>query len=60
LSFAETVTAHRPDLRRSVHALLARYAQLRYGPAVPGTRARDIEEFRRAVARLSLSRTVSG
>jgi transglutaminase-like putative cysteine protease len=60
LSFAATVTAHRPDLGNRVHALLARYAQLRYGPAVPGTRAQDIEEFRRAVARLSLSRAVSG
>jgi hypothetical protein len=54
------VTAQRPDLRHSVHALLARYAQLRYGPAAPGTRAQDIEEFRRAVARLSLSGAVSG
>jgi hypothetical protein len=60
LSFAATVTAHRADLRDGVHALLARYAQLRYGPAAPGTRAQDIEEFRRAVARLSLSRAVSG
>jgi len=60
LSFAATVSAHRPDLRHSVHALLARYAQLRYGPVAPGSRAQDIEEFRRAVARLSLSRALSG
>jgi transglutaminase-like putative cysteine protease len=60
LSFAQTVTARRPDLRGSVHSLLARYAQLRYGPAAPGTQAQDIEEFRRAVARLSLSRAVRG
>jgi hypothetical protein len=59
LSFAETVSARRPDLRESVHALLARYAQLRYGPASPGARAQDVEEFRRAVARLSLARAVS-
>jgi protein-glutamine gamma-glutamyltransferase len=59
LSFAEAVTARRPDLSTSVHALLARYAQLRYGPAAPATRAQDIEEFRRAVARLSLSRDLS-
>ncbi len=59
LSFADTVTTHRPDLSHSVHALLARYAQLRYGPAAPGTRAQDIEEFRRAVVRLSLPRAVS-
>jgi len=58
LSFAATVTTHRPDLKDSVHALLARYAQLRYGPAAPASRAQDIEEFRRAVARLSLSRAV--
>jgi len=58
LSFAATVTTHRPDLRDSVYALLARYAQLRYGPAAPVSRAQDIEEFRRAVARLALSRAV--
>ncbi len=61
LSFAETVTAQRPELRGSVHALLARYAQLRYGPAAPAaTRTRDVEAFRRAVARLSLSRAAGG
>ncbi|HLQ08857.1 MAG TPA: DUF3488 and transglutaminase-like domain-containing protein [Steroidobacteraceae bacterium] len=60
LSFAEAVTTHRPDLGGSVHALLARYAQLRYGPGAPGTRAQDIEGFRRAVARLSLSRAAGG
>jgi hypothetical protein len=37
-----------------VRALLERYAQLRYGAPVPPTRARDIDEFRQAVARLSL------
>ena len=58
LSFAATVTTHRPDLKDSVYALLARYAQLRYGPAAPVSRAQDIEEFRRAVARLALSRAV--
>jgi protein-glutamine gamma-glutamyltransferase len=35
-------------------ALLARYAELRYGAPAPATRARDIEEFSRAVARLDL------
>jgi hypothetical protein len=56
MSYAETVTARRPDLAQRVHALLERYGQLRYGPPQAGTRAQDIEEFRRAVARLSLPR----
>jgi transglutaminase-like putative cysteine protease len=56
LGFAAAVIARRPDLEQPVHALLTRYAQLRYGPPSPGTHARDIEEFRRAVRRLSLSR----
>jgi hypothetical protein len=36
--------------------LLERYAQLRYGPPEPATRARDIEAFSRAVARFALPR----
>jgi protein-glutamine gamma-glutamyltransferase len=55
LSLAATVSARRPDLPPGVHALLARYAQLRYGPA-PGSAAREIEEFAGAVRRLSLPR----
>jgi len=35
--------------------LLERYAELRYGPPSPETSARDIKEFSRDVARLSLS-----
>jgi len=58
LSLAETLRARRPDLSDRVQPLLRRYTQLRYGPAAPATRAQDIEEFRRAVARLSLSRAV--
>ena len=58
LSLAETLRARRPDLSDRVQPLLRRYTQLRYGPAAPATRAQDIEEFRRAVARLSLSRDV--
>jgi hypothetical protein len=57
LGFAAAVIARRPDLEQPVTALLTRYAQLRYGPPSPGTHAREIEEFRRAVARLSLSRS---
>jgi transglutaminase-like putative cysteine protease len=56
LSFAAAVAAHRPDIEGQAGALLARYAQLRYGPSQPATRALQIEEFRRAVARLSLPR----
>jgi protein-glutamine gamma-glutamyltransferase len=56
LSFAETVGARRPDLKSTVGALLERYAQLRYGRPMPATRGRDVEDFRRAVARLKLRR----
>jgi protein-glutamine gamma-glutamyltransferase len=54
LSFADTIAQHRPDLAVTVRALLEHYAQLRYGVARPATRARDLQEFRRAVARLSV------
>ena len=60
LSLAETLRARRPDLSDRVQPLLTRYAQLRYEPAVPQTRNADIEQFRRAVARLSLPRAVRG
>ncbi len=56
LSYADEVSARHPDLAQRVRGLLERYAQLRYGPPQPGTRAQDIEEFRRAVARLSVPR----
>jgi transglutaminase-like putative cysteine protease len=58
LSLAETLRARRPDLSDRVQPLLTCYAQLRYEPAVPHTRNADIEQFRRAVARLSLPRAV--
>jgi transglutaminase-like putative cysteine protease len=54
LAFADAVVAHRPDLRDTAQPLLERYAELRYGCPSAGTRAHDIEQFRRAVARLSL------
>jgi hypothetical protein len=54
LAYADEVSACRPDVAARVRALLERYAQLRYGAPVPPTRARDIDEFRQAVARLSL------
>ena len=39
MSLAAAVIAQRPDLRDPVHALLSRYAQLRFGAPSPGTRA---------------------
>jgi transglutaminase-like putative cysteine protease len=56
LSLAAMVSAHRPDLRTQVDTLLERYAQLRFGPPAPGTRARDVEAFVREVGRLRLQR----
>ena len=53
LSFAEAVIAQRPDLKDPVQPLLERYAQLRYGPELPGI-LEQIEQFRRAVAHLRL------
>jgi len=57
LSLAEEVCVRRPDLAERVRPLLLRYAQLRYGPRAPLEWTQAVEEFRRAVARLSLSRT---
>jgi transglutaminase-like putative cysteine protease len=61
MSFAASVTAGRPDLAAPVQQLLGQYTRLRYGP--PGgdaaARARSVEEFRRAVARLSLPRVAA-
>ena len=54
LSFANTVSERRPDLTERLDAVFARYTRLRFGPPAPATRTRDIQEFRRAVARLSL------
>ncbi len=54
MSFANTVSERRPDLKERVDAIFARYTQLRFGPPAPATRTRDIQEFRRAVARLSV------
>ena len=54
LAYAASLAAQHPGLAGPVHALLGRYARLRYGVPAPETRARDIEEFRRAVARLRL------
>jgi transglutaminase-like putative cysteine protease len=58
MSFASSVIARRPDLADPVQQLFEHYARLRYGPpdADAGSRARSVEEFRQAVARLSLRR----
>jgi protein-glutamine gamma-glutamyltransferase len=52
LAFAETVKARRPDLAAAVRALLSRYAELRFGRDPVATRAPEVVEFERAVARL--------
>jgi transglutaminase-like putative cysteine protease len=55
LDFAHSIARAHPQLQPQVQGLLERYAQLRYG--VPtATRAREVAEFSRTVARLSLPR----
>ena len=54
VSFANTVSERRPDLKERVDALLMRYAQLRYGAPAPATHTRDVTDFARRVARLRL------
>ncbi len=56
LAYGEALRAGHPALAPGAYGLLERYAQLRYGAPDPASRARDIEAFRRAVARLSLRR----
>jgi hypothetical protein len=57
LAFGAALIAKRPELRTSVLPLLERYAELRYGPPVPESRAQDVRAFREAVARLTLPTT---
>ena len=57
LDFAAALVQRRPEVRAAVLPLLTRYAELRYGPPAPTTRAEDIRAFGQAVARLSISRT---
>ena len=54
LAFGAAVIARCPAARTSLLPLLERYAELRYGPPLPDTRAADVEAFRRAVRRWSL------
>ncbi|HEY6824881.1 MAG TPA: DUF3488 and transglutaminase-like domain-containing protein, partial [Steroidobacteraceae bacterium] len=56
LDFAAALSARRPQVQAAVLPLLTRYAELRYGPPTPQTRAQDIRAFREAVRRLSLPR----
>jgi hypothetical protein len=58
LDFANSISQAHPQVHREVQHLLARYARLRYG--VPGSaQAREVADFSRAVARLSLPRAES-
>ncbi|HUL18158.1 MAG TPA: DUF3488 and DUF4129 domain-containing transglutaminase family protein [Steroidobacteraceae bacterium] len=54
LDYATAVSLQRPDLGAPVHALCARYAQLRYGREA-GT-PQELERFGRDVARLRVTR----
>ena len=54
LAYAEALRAASPALTEGAAALLAQYAQLRYGVPEPATRAHDIEQFARAVRRLRI------
>jgi len=56
LAYAQTIIRYRPDLRLRVGPLLEQYAQLRFGPASPAARDRELRSFERAVARLSVQR----
>jgi len=56
LAFGAALIARRPEVRTAVLPLLERYAELRYGPPAPESRAREIRAFGEAVARLSLPR----
>jgi hypothetical protein len=56
LDFAATVITRRPELASAVAPLLARYAELRYGPPAPEGQMQRIRAFREAVRRLSLPR----
>ena len=52
LAYAEALHAAHPGVAASAHGLLEQYARLRYGAPDPGTRAREVEQFARAVRRL--------
>ncbi len=60
LAYADAVHESRPDLAEKVRTLLMKYAQLRYGAALPSddTYAAELRGFERAVANLSLQEPV--
>jgi transglutaminase-like putative cysteine protease len=55
LDYGAALAAAHPALPGEVHALLAHYAQLRYGVHNPATRQREVEAFARAVRRLRIA-----
>jgi transglutaminase-like putative cysteine protease len=59
LAYADKVRRRRPDLADKVRALLARYAQLRYGPSPGKSYPADVKALAREVARLRVA-TVRG
>ena len=56
LAYAEALHAAHPKVGASAHGLLEQYVRLRFGPPEPATRARDVEQFARAVQRLKVAR----
>lgn len=56
LAYAAALRAAHPALAENARALLAQYAQLRYGIPQTATRAREIEIFTRAVRMLRVAR----
>ena len=55
LAFAQSIAQGHPELHPKVQGLLERYTQLRYG-APAGAQAREVADFSRAVAQVSLPR----
>jgi protein-glutamine gamma-glutamyltransferase len=56
LAYAHAIVRLRPDLALRVPPLLAAYAELRFGLAAGRPHSRDLQDFERAVARLTVSR----
>jgi hypothetical protein len=56
IAYADVVTESRPDLAQSVRALLALYAELRYGAPATASRAAQVAGFERAVAHLRVGK----
>jgi Domain of unknown function (DUF4129) len=54
LAFADEISRLRPDLANTVHPLLLRYAQLRYGPVEAGSYGTEVRDFERKVRKLAI------